>query len=139
MGRSRINTLKSGVTPSVLYTPYFLHFLFFYTLHFLHSAFCTLLIFYTSQILHSALHVFHRTLFSLQISPFKFLSRSQIDHRKQRKAFFQDLLEVLYIHYIAKGFLLCPKIKIKCMHCRWPGRNDKLCTRLFHAPPTQVF
>ena len=94
MGRSRINTGNNGVTPFVLYTPYLLSFA-FSTLHILHtphfptSSFSALLIFYTSQILHSALHVFHRTLFSLQFSSFKSLFRSQIDHTKQRKAFFR--------------------------------------------------
>ena len=66
----------------------------FYTPDFPHSSFKALLTVYIQQFLHSALHVSHRNLFWLQSSPFKSLFCSQIDNRKQRKAFLQDLLDI---------------------------------------------
>ena len=87
------------------------HIRIFQTPHFLHSSFYTLLIFGILHFLHSALRVFQRILFSLQFSPFKSLFRSQIDPRKQRKALFQDLLEVI--------LEFSPNTsKIRCVH--WP-------------------
>ena len=133
MGRSQINTGNSGVTPSVLYTTYFLPFAFttlciFYTPHFAHSSFSNLLIFYTLQILHSVLHVFHRTPLSPQFSPLKSLFPSQSNHRKQRKAFFQDLLEV-FLEFtpntiLVKDFYFGPKARSSA--CTADGRGEMI-------------
>ena len=95
---------NNSVTPSFLCTPHCLPFASLHS-HLPDSALSTLLIFhtphlralltfYTQQIVHSALHVFHRNLFWLKFSPFNSLFCSQIEHRKQRRAFLQDLLEV---------------------------------------------
>ena len=133
------HTIRTTDTPGFKPFAYFLPFAFstlciFYTPHFAQSSFSALLIFYSSQIQHSALHVFHRTLFSLQFSPFKYLFRSQIDHRNNEKlssGSVGSLSRIYAQHYIGKGFLLWSKNEIKCVHYRWPRRNDKLCTRLF--------
>ena len=85
---------NSRVTPSLLYIRIF------HTPHFLHSSFSTLLVFCTPHFLHSANYTLCTpriapnpilaTIFSIKVL-FPLSNRPQ----KQRKAFFQALLEVL--------------------------------------------
>ena len=151
MGRSRINTGTIPMTvesspPSctfrIFYSSHFPHCI-FYTPHFAHCSFSNLLSFYASQILHAALNVFHQTLFLLQCSPFKSLFRSQIGHRKQRKAFFQDLLEV-FLEFtpntiLVKDLYFGPKARPSACTAVGLGEMISCVLDYFLAPPTQVF
>ena len=94
---------NNRVTPSLLRTPHFVPFVFSHS-HFPHSALSILLIFHTPHFRHSSLSALskfytpHSVYFTELSSRFNFrhlsLFCSQIDHRKQRKALLQDLLEV---------------------------------------------
>ena len=117
----------------------------FYPSHFPHSAFSTLRILHSPHFLHSSFSTLrkfytqHSTYFTEPSSrynfpQFKYLFRSQIDHRNNEKLSSESVgsLSRIYAqHYIGKRFLLWSKNEIKCVHYRWPRRNDKLCTRLF--------
>ena len=102
-----------------------------YPFHFPHSSFSNLLIFCAPHFLHFA----NSTLSTPRISPnpllatifliLVFVPLSNRPH-KTTKSFLQDLLEV-FLEFTPNR----PNSKVKCVHCRWPGRNDKLCTRLF--------
>ena len=103
----------------------------FHTPHFAHSSFSNLLIFCAPHFLHFA----NSTLSTPRISPNPLLATiflikvfvplSNRPH-KTTKSFLQDLLEV-FLEFTPNRL----NSKVKCVHCRWPGRNDKLCTRLF--------
>ena len=117
----------------------------FYPSHFPHSAFSTLRILHTPHFLHSSfstLHKFytqHSTYFTEPSSRYNFPHLSLCSALKSTTESNEKLssgpagsLSRIYVqHYIGKGFVLWPSSKIKCVHCRWPRGNDKLCTRLF--------
>ena len=125
MGRLRINTGNSGITHSVLYTPYFLPF-----------AFSTLCIFYTQ----------HSTYFTEPSSRYNFPHLSICSALKSTtettKSFVQDLLEV-FLEFtpnslLVKDFYFGPKTRSTA--CTTDGREEMISCVLdyFRAPPTQV-
>ena len=117
----------------------------FYPSHFPHSAFSTLRILHTPHFPispFSTLRKFytqHSTYFTEPYSRYNFphlsicsaLKSTTENNEKLSSGSAGSLSRVYAQHYIGKGFLLWSKSKIKCVHYRWPRRNDKLCTRLF--------
>ena len=139
MGRSRINTLNSGVTPSVLYTPYFLHFLFFtlcifYTPHIAHSSFSTLRKFYTQ---HST--YFTEPSFRYKFPHLSFCPALKSTTENKEKLSFRTCWKSYTYTILLKDFYSAPKSRSSA--CTADGRGEMISCVLdyFHAPPTQVF
>ena len=134
MSRSRINPENNSHPPPcctlcIFYPSHFT------PSHFPHSPFSTLIRFEIRHFLHSSfLHSASSALRTPSISPnpllatifsIKVCSALKLTTENEEKLSFRTCWESSsnlrsYKHYIGKGFLSCPKSKIRCVHYSWP-------------------